>query len=122
MKINEIQVGNNIPELTVRVWSASPPRMIATRSGRKTMLTELLVVDETGTAILTLWGFGAAEDLRGGQVIRITDGWAKDWQGKVQLSLGRSGRFEVIPDDGSLPQISELSKGAAKVNPDLRDD
>jgi ssDNA-binding replication factor A large subunit len=121
LKINEVEVGKNVADLVVRVWSVGPARMIATRTGRKTQLTEVLVVDETGTAVLSLWGFGAGEDLRVGQVIRITDGWAKEWQGKIQLSLGRSGRFEVVSDDGSLPQISELSKGHAKGSPETRE-
>ncbi len=114
LKLSEIEIGKNIPEMTVRVVSVSPPRLVTTRTGRKTQLTELLVVDEDGaTAVMNLWGFGTAEGLRGGQVIRLVDGWAKEWQGKLQLSLGRAGKIEVIADDGHIPPISELSKGRA---------
>ncbi len=108
MKIAEIEIGKNVDDLVVRIISVAPPRLITTRSGRKTQLTEVLVGDETGTAVLTLWGYGAANDFSAGKVIRIVDGWAKEWQGKLQLSLGRSGKFEEIPDDGSLPEITEL--------------
>ncbi len=82
--------------------------MISTRSGRKTQLTEVLVADETGSTILSLWGFGEGSDLSAGKVIKITDGWAKEWRGKVQLSLGRSGTYEILVDDGSVPSISDL--------------
>jgi len=108
LKLKDVEAGKNISDLVVRVVSVAPARMIATRAGRKTQLTEVLVADQTGTAIFSLWGFGEAASLSAGKVIRITDGWAKEWQGKVQLSLGRSGRFEEVPDDGSLPSISEL--------------
>ena len=108
MKIKDVEIGKNVDEIVVRVMSVGPPRMIRTRSGRKTQLTEVLVGDETGTAILSLWGFGEADSLSAGMVIKLTNVWAKEWQGKMQLSLGRSGKLEEIPDDGSLPEITEL--------------
>ncbi len=108
VKIADVEPGKNVDDLLVRVISVAPPRVVSTRTGRKTQLTEVLVGDETGTAVLVLWGFGGASALHAGKVIRIVDGWAKEWQGKVQLSLGRSGRFEEVPDDGSLPEITEL--------------
>ncbi len=72
------------------------------------MLREILVADETGSVILSLWGFGEGDDLSAGMVIKIEDGWAKEWQGNIQLSLGRSGKYEQVPDDGSVLSISEL--------------
>jgi len=85
--------------------------MVSTRSGRKTQLTEVLVADDTGSTILSLWGFNEGSDLSAGKVIKITDGWAKEWRGKVQLSLGRSGKYEILADDGSVPSITDI--GAA---------
>ncbi|MFX1369107.1 MAG: hypothetical protein ACFFAY_10950 [Promethearchaeota archaeon] len=108
LKLNEIEVGKNVSEVVVRVVSVAPSRIIRTKSGRKTQLTEVLVADETGTVVLSLWGFGEGSALSAGMVIRILDGWAKEWQGKAQLSLGRSGRFEKIDDDGTIPSITEL--------------
>jgi len=108
LKLKDVEAGKNISDLLVRVVSVAPARIIATRTGRKTQLTEVLVADETGTAVFSLWGFGEAAGISAGKVIKITDGWAKEWQGKVQLSLGRSGHFDEVPDDGSLPSIGEL--------------
>jgi len=100
-----------VTSLIVRVISVAPARILKTRSGRRTMLKEVLVADETGSAILSLWGFNEGTDLSAGKVIKIEDGWAKEWQGKIQISLGRSGSYEVLVDDGSIPSISDL--GAA---------
>ena len=108
MKLSEVEPGKNVIDLVVRIVSVAPPKMISTRSGRKTQLTEVLVADETGSTILSLWGFGEGSDLSAGKVIKITDGWAKEWRGKVQLSLGRSGTYEILVDDGSVPSISDL--------------
>ena len=111
MKLSDVVAEKNVTDLVVRVVSMAPPKMISTKTGRKTQLIEVLVADDTGSTILSLWGFNEGSDLSAGKVIRITDGWAKEWRGKVQLSLGRSGRYEILPDDGSVPSISEL--GAA---------
>ncbi|MDF1538666.1 MAG: hypothetical protein P1Q69_07170 [Candidatus Thorarchaeota archaeon] len=110
MKLNEVVIGQNVSELIVRIVSIAPARIVSTRSGRKTQLREVLVADETGTAILSLWGFKEAKEILAGNVVKITDGWAKEWQGKMQLTLGRAGSIEEIPDDGSLPQSKELLK------------
>ncbi|MEM2142764.1 MAG: OB-fold nucleic acid binding domain-containing protein [Candidatus Thorarchaeota archaeon] len=109
LKIRDIEPGRNF-EILARILSVSPARIITTRDGRKTQLTEVLIADESGTAVLSLWGFGVGSELKAGQVIRITDGWAKEWQGKIQLSLGRAGRLEPVGDDGSLPMIADLRK------------
>jgi ssDNA-binding replication factor A large subunit len=108
LKLNEVRPGENVAEIIVRVVSKAPPRIITTRSGRKTQLTEVLVADETGTAILSLWGFGEGANIGVGNIVRIKDGWAKEFRGKVQLSLGRSGVLEEIDEDGSVPEITDL--------------
>ena len=108
MKLNEVRPGENVAEIVVRVVSKAPPRIVTTRSGRKTQLTEVLVADETGTAILSLWGFGEGATLGVGKIVRIKDGWAKEFRGKVQLSLGRSGVLEELEEDGSVPEITDL--------------
>lgn len=112
MKIAEIEPGKNVTDLKVRILSVAPARLIRTRAGRRTMLREVLVADETGSVVLSLWGFGEGEELSAGMVIKIEDGWAKEWQGNIQLSLGRSGKYEEIADDGSVPSIPELGARA----------
>lgn len=108
MKLDEVRPGENVTEIVVRVVSKAPPRIVTTRSGRKTQLTEVLVADETGTAILSLWGFGEGANIGVGKIVRIKDGWAKEFRGKVQLSLGRSGVLEELEEDGSVPEITDL--------------
>ena len=111
LKLTEVEAGKNVTSLIVRIISVAPARILKTKSGRRTMLKEVLVADETGSAILSLWGFNEGADLAAGKVIEIKDGWAKEWQGKIQISLGRSGTYEILVDDGSVPSITDL--GAA---------
>jgi ssDNA-binding replication factor A large subunit len=118
LKLSEVVPGKNVTDLVLRIVSVAPPKMISTRTGRKTQLTEVLVADETGSTILSLWGFGEGSDLSAGKVIKINDGWAKDWRGKVQLSLGRSGIYEILADDESVPSISELGATTESTGPE----
>ena len=116
MKIEEIEAGKNVTEVVVRVCSVAPARMVQTRSGRKTQLTEVLVGDLTGKVILSLWGFKEGKDLSAGKVIKIIDGWAKEWQGKIQLSLGRAGSYEILPDDTEFPSIREIMNEPSEID------
>ena len=115
VKLEEIEAGKNVTEVIVRVLSVGSPQMVSTRSGRKTQLTEVLIADETGSVILSLWGFKAGKDLSASKIIKITDGWAKEWRGKIQLSLGRAGIIEELLDDTILPSIRELQNLTSKV-------
>ncbi|MFW9975175.1 MAG: hypothetical protein ACFFDQ_07925 [Candidatus Thorarchaeota archaeon] len=118
MKLSDVEPNKNVTDLVVRIVSVAPPKMINTKTGRKTQLTEVLVADDTGSTILSLWGFGEGSDLSAGKVIKIIDGWAKEWRGKIQLSLGRSGSYEILVDDGSVPSISELGSSTELMNHD----
>jgi len=110
LKIAEVEPEKNVNDLIVRIVSIAPARIIKTRAGRKTMLKEVLIADDSGSCILSLWGFNEGNDLSAGMVIKITDGWAKEWQGQIQLSLGRSGKYEILEDDGSVLSITELGE------------
>jgi ssDNA-binding replication factor A large subunit len=108
LKLAEVEPDKNVNDLLVRIVSIAPAKIVKTRAGRKTMLKEVLIADESGSAIFSLWGFNEGTDLSAGVVIKIVDGWAKEWRGQVQLSLGRSGTYEIVEDDGSVLSITEL--------------
>ena len=108
LKISELKPNRNFDELVARVISVEPSRPIRTRQGRKTIVTEAVIGDETGTVIFTIFGYGEEKDIMSDMVIRIKDGWVKEWNGVLQVSLGRSGKLEKIEDDGSLPSLKEL--------------
>ena len=49
----------------------------------------------TGEISLVLWG-NEGELAAEGDHVRITEGWVKDYQGRPQISLGRTGRLERL--------------------------
>lgn len=85
---------NQTVSLTVTITAISSPREVTNQRGT-TSVADATIQDATGTTTLTLWG----EDITKypvGSKIQITDGWAKDFRGKLQVSLGRTGKITVV--------------------------
>ena len=59
-------------------------------------MADATLQDATGTTTLTLWGDDITK-YKVGAKIQITDGWVKDFKGKLQVSLGRSGKITILP-------------------------
>jgi replication factor A1 len=76
------------------ITAISTPRDVTTSRG-PSKVADATLQDDTGTVTLTLWG-GDISKYSVGQKLRITDGWVKDFRGKLQVSMGRSGRIEIV--------------------------
>ena len=84
---------NSNATIDATITAISPVRDVTTSRG-PSQVADATLQDETGTITLTLWG----EDTKRysvGQKVRITDGWVKDFRGKLQISMGRSGRITI---------------------------
>lgn len=75
------------------IISLSPVRDVTTSRG-PAQVADATLQDATGTITLTLWG-DDTKRFSVGQKIRISDGWVKDFRGKLQISVGRSGTITV---------------------------
>jgi ssDNA-binding replication factor A large subunit len=64
---------------------------------------DILVIDDTGSTTLTLWGADAGEKYKVGQVVSIENGWCKMFRDQKQISLGREGKIYPAEDDPSIP-------------------
>jgi replication factor A1 len=80
---------------TATITAISTPRDVTTSRG-PSRVADATLQDETGTTTLTLWGEEISK-YSVGQKLQITDGWVKDYRGKLQVSMGRSGRISVVP-------------------------
>jgi len=84
---------NQNATIEATITAISPVRDVTTSRG-PAQVADATLQDETGTITLTLWG----EDTKRytvGQRVRITDGWVKDFRGKLQISMGRSGKITL---------------------------
>lgn len=84
----------DVIELTIREKGAT--RDFSSRSGSTGKVCDAKAVDADGTEVsVSLWN----EDIdRVGPNarIRITNGWAREWRGNLQVSAGRFGKLEVL--------------------------
>jgi replication factor A1 len=76
------------------ITAISPPRDVTTSRGAS-RVADATLQDDTGTITLTLWGDDISR-YSVGQKIKITDGWVKDFRGKLQISAGRSGTITIL--------------------------
>jgi ssDNA-binding replication factor A large subunit len=86
---------NQNATFSATIVSISAPREV-TNSRGTTSVADATIQDATGTTTLTLWGEDIAK-YKAGMKIQITDGWVRDYKGKPQVSLGRSGKITVLP-------------------------
>ncbi len=65
------------------------------RSGGKKKVQNGTLKDGTGEISLVLWGdeVGTVSE---GEKVRVVEGWVKDYNGRPQISLGRTGRIEKL--------------------------
>jgi len=70
-----------------------PVREIDQRTGGTKKARNGILQDGTGEISLVLWGDEVAMVAEGDK-IRIVEGWVKDYKGRPQISLGRTGRIE----------------------------
>jgi ssDNA-binding replication factor A large subunit len=77
------------------VVQLEPIREIIQRDGQKKKVRNGRLKDDTGEIGFVLWGDEVELVLEGDRV-RIVEGWVKDYQGRPQVSLGRTGRLEKL--------------------------
>src|SRR5690349_2294235 len=84
---------SRVATVEATVIQLQPTREVETRNGGKTKVRNGRLKDGTGEIALVLWG-SEVEMVQEGDHIRISEGWVKDFQGRPQISLGRSGKLE----------------------------
>jgi len=108
-KITELGTSGSV-NLTASVFNVGNPQEIKRPSGETTKVTRLLVSDETGIVSLSLWDDKAdiATNLREGDTVEITGASARERQGEIMLSLGRSG--EIRKSVAKLASVKKITK------------
>ena len=87
---------SRVATIEATVAQLEPAREITTRQGGTTRVRNGRLKDGTGEITFVLWG-DEVELVAEGDHVRIVEGWVKDYQGRPQISLGRSGRLEKLP-------------------------
>ena len=96
MKIADLKARTTCDEITLTVIEKKPVRDFTSGTGSRGKVCDAKCMDDSGDNItLTLWNKDI-EQVEANQKIKITNGWVGEWQGKLQISKGRTGKLEVI--------------------------
>ncbi len=75
------------------VVKLEPVREVEQRTGGRKKVRNGTLKDGTGEISLVLWG-DEVELVAEGDKVRIVEGWVKDYKGRPQVSLERTGKLE----------------------------
>jgi replication factor A1 len=109
--IIDLKAGEEGVHITGRVIETSPPRVIQTRKGPRT-ISNAVIGDETGRVQATLWG-SKAGTLEEGKVVDIQGAWTTSFRGKVQVNIGRSTEVREV-EDNTVPPTEEIPEEEPK--------
>ncbi len=104
-RIIDLKAGEEHVHITGRVLGTTPPRVIQTRRGPRT-ISNAVIGDESGRVQATLWG-SKAGTLEEGKVVDVKEAWTTSYRGKVQLNIGRSTEVTEV-DDSEVPPPEEI--------------
>lgn len=95
MNISELQPGMMGVRVTAKVKDIGAIRDVKTRFGTEVRVASATISDESGEAELTLWA-EQIEKVKPGDTVEIINGMVKEWQGKMQVSVGQKGELKVV--------------------------
>jgi hypothetical protein len=90
--ISDLRPGR-VATIDATVAKLEPIREVEQRIGGVKKVRNGTLKDGTGEISLVLWG-EEVELVAEGDKIQIVGGWVKDYKGRPQISLGRTGRLE----------------------------
>lgn len=94
MNISEINMDSRKVTVEAKVVEKEEPRDINTRYGA-TRIANAKIEDSSGSIKLVLWG-DETEKVKEGDKIKIENGFVKEWDGELQLSIGKYGKLTVL--------------------------
>ncbi len=96
MKVRDLRAEAKIDSLELLIKEKGTARDFSSRSGSTGKVCDAKAVDDENQEVsVSLWN----EEIERVQVndrVRITNGWAREWRGNLQVSAGRFGKLEVL--------------------------
>ncbi len=94
MKISELKAKMGGVNIEASVDDIEEPKTM-NKYGRTLRLANATISDDSGSVQLSLWNDQIDQVKKGGK-IKIENGYVNEWQGKIQLTLGKFGKMEVL--------------------------
>jgi len=96
MKAKDIRANAKVELLEITLTEKGETRSVNTRFGGASKVCDAKGTDADGGVVaLSLWN-DEVDKVSVGDKVRITNGWAREFRGEVQVSAGRLGKLEVF--------------------------
>lgn len=96
MLVKDLNPNQKVDEIVLTVESKGEERTFLTRWGAEGRVCNAVGIDSTGDKVnITLWN-DEIDQVKVNSKIKIINGYAKLWDGELQVSAGRYGRLEVL--------------------------
>ena len=106
----------NVEAVAVEI---EPPKEFS-KDGRKLRVANAMLQDDSGRVKLTLWN-AEIEKIKAGDKVKITNGFAKEFKGELQLTAGKFGKIEVI-GKSEIPKKEQEGKVEVDTTEDYYED
>ncbi len=103
-KIKDLSPSSRRVNVLGKVVSAGEPKQIQTRFGEEKSVTEVILGDETGKVILSLWG-EQARLAKDGETLYIENGYITLVRGHMRLNVGKYGA--ISPGTEEVAEVNE---------------
>ena len=100
----------------MKVVDVGEPRSVSGRDGLTHRVADVLVGDETGSIVMTLWDRNI-ELVRPGAVITVRNGFVGTFKGHMRLNLGRGG--SLAESDEEIASVNTSNNLSDRVVGDL---
>ncbi len=115
MKISELKPFAKKVELTVKALSKNEVREVTSKLDNSThKVTEVMVGDDSGTILLTLWD-DAIEKVEPGKAYKIANAFTSLFKNTLRLNLGRYGELSEISEEVEINEQNNMSEKELEV-------
>lgn len=115
MKISELRPFAKKVELTVKALSKNEVREVTSKLDNSThKVTEVMVGDDSGTILLTLWD-DAIEKVEPGKSYKIANAFTSLFKNTLRLNLGRYGELSETEDEVQVNEQNNMSEKELEV-------
>ena len=108
MQVKDLKDKTQVDEITLKITAKEEIKDVR---GGTLKMCNCTGEDETGKVTVTLWQ-ADTEKVNVGDTIKITKGWAQDYQGNLQVSSGRFGQLEVVSKGEGAPEAPAAEEPA----------
>ncbi len=96
MKVRDLRAEAKVDVLELVIQEKGSARDFTSRMGSSGKVCDAKAVDDEGQEVsVSLWN-EEIERVKPKDRIRITNGWAREWRGNLQVTAGRYGKLDVL--------------------------